>query len=47
MRAGLMRGALLRTGAVVALMLAGLWALGVENGGTETPEAALIRLWLG
>ncbi len=26
---------------------AGLWALGVENGGTETPEAALIRLWLG
>ena len=24
----------------------GLWATGVENGGTETPEAALIRLWL-
>lgn len=26
---------------------AGLWSCGVENGGTETPEAALIRLWLG
>lgn len=26
---------------------AGLWAAGVENGGRETPEAALIRLWLG
>jgi len=25
---------------------AGLWATGVENGGPETPEAALIRLWL-
>lgn len=25
---------------------AALWAAGVENGGTETPEAALIRLWL-
>ena len=25
---------------------AGLWSCGVENGGTETPEAALIRLWL-
>ena len=25
---------------------AGLWAAGVENGGRETPEAALIRLWL-
>ena len=25
---------------------AGLWATGVENGGVETPEAALIRLWL-
>ncbi|WP_416797173.1 asparaginase domain-containing protein [Ciceribacter azotifigens] len=25
---------------------AGLWATGVENGGMETPEAALIRLWL-
>lgn len=25
---------------------AGLWATGVENGGLETPEAALIRLWL-
>jgi L-asparaginase len=25
---------------------AGLWAAGVENGGAETPEAALIRLWL-
>ena len=25
---------------------AGLWAAGVENGGTETPEAALVRLWL-
>lgn len=24
----------------------GLWAAGVENGGKETPEAALIRLWL-
>lgn len=23
-----------------------LWAAGVENGGRETPEAALIRLWL-
>ena len=23
-----------------------LWSAGVENGGTETPEAALIRLWL-
>lgn len=26
---------------------AALWAAGVENGGRETPEAALIRLWLG
>ena len=26
---------------------AGLWAAGVEPGGTETAEAALIRLWLG
>ncbi len=25
---------------------AGLWAADVENGGTETPEAALVRLWL-
>lgn len=25
---------------------AGLWAAGVENGGSETPEAALVRLWL-
>lgn len=25
---------------------AALWAAGVENGGRETPEAALIRLWL-
>lgn len=25
---------------------AGLWSTGVENGGTETPEAALIHLWL-
>lgn len=25
---------------------AALWAAGVENGGTDTPEAALIRLWL-
>ncbi|SOB94658.1 asparaginase domain-containing protein [Rhodobacter maris] len=25
---------------------AALWAAGVENGGSETPEAALIRLWL-
>ena len=25
---------------------AALWAAGVENGGKETPEAALIRLWL-
>ena len=25
---------------------AGLWAAGVQNGGLETPEAALIRLWL-
>ncbi len=25
---------------------AGLWAAGVENGGAETPEAALIHLWL-
>ncbi len=25
---------------------AALWAAGVENGGTETPEAALVRLWL-
>lgn len=25
---------------------AGLWATGIENGGLETPEAALIRLWL-
>ncbi|MBW0157521.1 asparaginase [Sedimentimonas flavescens] len=25
---------------------AALWAAGVENGGTETPEAALIELWL-
>ncbi|NBQ51422.1 MAG: aminopeptidase, partial [Marivivens sp.] len=23
-----------------------LWAAGVENGGLETPEAALIHLWL-
>lgn len=26
---------------------AGLWRAGVENGGRETPEAALMRLWLG
>lgn len=25
---------------------AGLWSTGVENGGRETPEAALIHLWL-
>lgn len=25
---------------------AGLWSTGVENGGTQTPEAALIHLWL-
>ncbi|MDH4414319.1 MAG: asparaginase domain-containing protein [Rhizobium sp.] len=25
---------------------AGLWSAGIENGGTETPEAALIHLWL-
>ena len=25
---------------------AGLWGTGIENGGTETPEAALIHLWL-
>ncbi|NBB48306.1 aminopeptidase [Rhizobium sp. CRIBSB] len=25
---------------------AGLWTTGIENGGTETPEAALIHLWL-
>ena len=25
---------------------AGLWSKGIENGGTETPEAALIHLWL-
>jgi len=25
---------------------AGLWATGIENGGCETPEAALIHLWL-
>lgn len=25
---------------------AALWQAGVQNGGTETPEAALIRLWL-
>ncbi|MCZ8177768.1 MAG: asparaginase domain-containing protein [Rhizobium sp.] len=25
---------------------AGLWSTGTENGGTETPEAALIHLWL-
>jgi L-asparaginase len=25
---------------------AALWAAGVENGGRETPEAALVRLWL-
>lgn len=25
---------------------AALWQTGVENGGTETPEAALVRLWL-
>jgi L-asparaginase len=25
---------------------AGLWATGIENGGRETPEAALIHLWL-
>lgn len=25
---------------------AGLWAAGVQNGGLETPEAALVRLWL-
>lgn len=25
---------------------AGLWAAGVANGGTETAEAALVRLWL-
>ena len=26
---------------------AALWATGVENGGTQTPEAALARIWLG
>jgi L-asparaginase len=25
---------------------AGLWGTGIENGGTETPEAALIHIWL-
>jgi L-asparaginase len=25
---------------------AGLWSTGIENGGMETPEAALIHLWL-
>ena len=25
---------------------AALWAAGVENGGLETPEAALVKLWL-
>lgn len=25
---------------------AGLWSTGIENGGTQTPEAALIHLWL-
>ncbi len=25
---------------------AGLWGTGIENGGTETPEAALIHVWL-
>lgn len=25
---------------------AGLWSTGIENGGRETPEAALIQLWL-
>jgi len=25
---------------------AGLWGTGIENGGTETPEAALTHLWL-
>jgi L-asparaginase len=25
---------------------AGLWSTGIENGGRETPEAALIHLWL-
>jgi L-asparaginase len=25
---------------------AGLWSTGIENGGLETPEAALIHLWL-
>lgn len=25
---------------------AGLWSMGIENGGTQTPEAALIHLWL-
>ena len=25
---------------------AALWDIGVENGGDETPEAALIKLWL-
>lgn len=25
---------------------AGLWSTGIENGGSETPEAALIHLWL-
>ncbi|WIV51252.1 asparaginase domain-containing protein [Marivivens sp. LCG002] len=25
---------------------AGLWSLGIENGGAETPEAALVHLWL-
>lgn len=25
---------------------AGLWSTGIENGGAETPEAALIHLWL-
>lgn len=25
---------------------AGLWGTGIENGGTQTPEAALVHLWL-
>ena len=35
-------------GSVAAHYAAGaaLWRAGVENGGTDTPEAALIRLWL-
>lgn len=26
---------------------AGLWSAGVENGGSQTPEAALVTMWLG